>query len=84
MCITGALELLEAVEAQRGEKMLKESVLVGIARAGSDNPVVTADYLKVLKHYEFGELPHVLVVTGELHFLEQEALMKIAKAPEAI
>lgn len=84
MHITDALELLEAVETQRGGKMLKESVLVGIARAGSDNPVVKADYLTALKSYEFGELPHVLVVTGELHFLEQEALMKIAKAPKAI
>ena len=84
MRINDALELLEAVEAKRGGTALKESVLVGIARAGSDEPIVKADYLEALKHYEFGELPHVLIVTGELHFLEKEALIKIAGAPEDI
>ncbi|MBA7553846.1 hypothetical protein ES705_46450 [subsurface metagenome] len=64
--------------------MLKESVIVGIARAGSDKPVVKADYLGALKSYEFGELPHVIVVPGDLHFLEKEALVKIAQAPECI
>ncbi|MHC1610856.1 MAG: diphthine synthase [Candidatus Methanospirareceae archaeon] len=79
--INEALRLLEAVEERRGEELLKRSVLVGIARAGSDKPVVKADYLAGLKNYDFGELPHVLVVPGELHFLEQEALIKIAEAP---
>jgi diphthine synthase len=82
MRIADALELLEAVEDARGGALLKTSVLVGIARAGSENPVVKADYLPALKRYEFGALPHVLVVPGELHFLEQEALIKIAEAPE--
>lgn len=82
MSINEALRLLEAVEEKRGEELLKKSVLVGIARAGSDEPVVKADYLAALKNYDFGELPHVLVVPGELHFLEQEALIKIAQAPD--
>ncbi|MHC1599263.1 MAG: diphthine synthase [Candidatus Methanospirareceae archaeon] len=81
MCINEALRLLEAVEEKRGEELLRKSVLVGIARAGSDKPVVKADYLAALKNYDFGELPHVLVVPGELHFLEKEALIKIAQAP---
>ena len=84
MRIRDALELLEAVEEKRNGEMLKVSVLVGIARAGSDKPVIKADYLNALKSYDFGELPHVLVVTGELHFLEKDALIKIAQAPEAI
>jgi diphthine synthase len=84
MSINDALRLLEAVEERRGEELLKKSVLVGIARAGSDKPIVKADYLAALKNYDFGELPHVLVVPGELHFLEKEALIKIAQAPEGI
>ena len=67
----------------RGE-VLKKSVIIGIARAGSDKPIVKADYLDALKSYKFGEIPHVLVVPSELHFLEKEALVKIAQAPEAI
>jgi len=82
MSINDALRLLEAVEDRRGGELLKKSVLVGIARAGSDKPVVKADYLAALKNYDFGELPHVLVVPGELHFLEQKALIKIAQAPD--
>ncbi|MEA2075731.1 MAG: diphthine synthase [Euryarchaeota archaeon] len=84
MRIRDALRLLEAVEEKRSGKLLRKSVLVGIARASSDKPVVKADYLTALKHYDFGELPHVLVVPGELHFLEKEALIKIAQAPAGI
>lgn len=84
MSISDALKLLEAVEGKRNGEVLKESVIVGIARAGSDKPVVKADYSGALKSYEFGELPHVIVVPGDLHFLEKEALVKIAQAPASI
>ncbi len=88
MRINEALRLLEAVDEKKKEKgevfMFKKSIGVGIARAGSDKPVVKADYLDVLKNYEFGELPHVLVVPGDLHFMEKEALIKIAQALRAI
>ncbi|MBE0517117.1 MAG: diphthine synthase [Methanophagales archaeon] len=84
MRISEAVGLLEAVEEKKGGAVLKKSLLVGIARAGSAKPVVKADYLNRLKNYEFGELPHVLVVPGELHFVEREALIKIAQAPEEI
>ncbi len=82
MTIPDALELLEALDNTHDGTLLETSILVGIARAGSANPVVKAEYLPALKRYEFGALPHVLVVPGELHFLEQEALIKIAQAPE--
>ncbi len=88
MRINEALRLLEAIDEKKKEKgevfTFKKSIGVGIARAGSDKPVVKADYLDVLKNYEFGELPHVLVVPGDLHFMEKEALIKIAQALRAI
>lgn len=91
MSINDALDLLEAVEDRKAKEnfgggtfKLKKSVFIGIARAGSDDQVVKADYMGGLKSYEFGELPHVLIVPGELHFLEREALIKIADAPESI
>ena len=86
MRINEALKLLETAEEKRnlGGETLKKSIAVGIARAGSDKSVVRADYFGALKSYDFGELPHVLVVPGELHFLEKEALIKIAQAPERI
>jgi diphthine synthase len=84
MRINEALRLLETIEETKGGAVLKQSLLVGIARAGSAKPVVKADYLTGLRNYEFGALPHVLVVPGELHFLEKEVLVKIAHAPEDI
>ena len=83
MSVKEALGLLETVEERRRGTVLKnkKSIIVGIARAGSEEPVVKADYLEGLKSYDFGELPHVLVVPGELHFLEKEALVKIANFP---
>ena len=84
MRINEALRLLEDVEDQKGGNVLKKSLIVGIARAGSDKPLVKADYVEGLRNYDFGALPHVLVVPGELHFLEKEALIKIAHAPEDI
>lgn len=84
MGIHEALRLLEAVEDEKGGEVLRRTLIVGIARAGSDKPVVKADYLEGLLQYDFGALPHVLVVPGELHFMEKEALVKIAGAPEDI
>lgn len=84
MSIAEALKLLEAVEAKKKGNELKQSIIVGIARAGSDNPVVKADYMDILTSFEFGALPHVLIVPGKLHFMEKEALIKIAHAPEDI
>ena len=82
MSIAEALKLLEAVEAKKSGNELKKSIIVAIARAGSDNPVVKADYMNILNSFEFGALPHVLIVPGKLHFMEKEALIKIAHAPE--
>ena len=84
MTINEALRLLETVEEKKKGNVIKKSIIVGIARAGSDNTIVKADNLYALKSFEFGTFPHVLIVTGELHFLEKEALVKIAQAPEGI
>ncbi|MCK5661149.1 MAG: diphthine synthase, partial [Methanosarcinales archaeon] len=57
---------------------------VGIARAGSTNPVVHADSLEKLMQYDFGEPLHILIVPAELHFIEAEALVEFAGAPSDI
>ena len=62
----------------------EESVICVVARAGSDAPLLRADRACVLQAEEFGSPLHSLVVPGDLHFLELEALMKIAGLPEAI
>lgn len=84
MTINRALELLLEVEKRRGEEGLARSVAVGVARAGSKKPIVKADYVKNLKDIDFGEPLQILVFPGKLHFLEAEALVKLAGGPEKL
>jgi diphthine synthase len=55
---------------------------VAVARAGSPSPVVRADSLDGLAGASFGDPLHLLVVPGELHVLEREALAELGDAPE--
>ncbi len=84
MTVNLALELLLEVEAKRGERVMDRAVAVGIARAGSEKPVVKADYAENLKDFDFGKPLHILIVPGKLHFLEAEALVKLAAGPEEL
>ena len=57
---------------------------VVVARAGSPEPVVEADALSTLTDRTFGEPLHLLVIPGELHPMEAEALVALAGAPERL
>lgn len=81
MTVNTALELLLEVEEKREEGIMREAIVVGIARAGSEKPVVKADYAEKLKNFDFGKPLHILVIPGKLHFLEAEALVKLAGGP---
>ena len=83
MTINQAIELLLSVERSREEKVIK-GIAVGIARAGSEDPMVKADYVDRLQKYDFGQSLHSMVFPGGLHFLEAEALIKLAGAPSEI
>jgi len=54
---------------------------VAIARAGSEDPVVAADRLAALADRTFGDPLHLLVVPGDLHHVEVEALVELAGVP---
>lgn len=84
MTVNTALDLLLEVEKRKGEGIMYEAVAVGIARAGSEKPVIKADYAEKLRDFDFGNPLHILVIPGELHFLEAEALVKLAGAPAGI
>ena len=58
-----------------------DTVAVGIARAGSDNPTLKADFIKDLVNFDFGEPPFSLIFPGDLHFMEVDALIAFAGAP---
>ncbi len=81
MTVNTALELLLEVEEKRADGVMHGTAAVGIARAGSEKPVVKADYAENLKDFDFGKPLHILVIPGKLHFLEAEALVKLAGGP---
>ncbi|RCU48202.1 diphthine synthase [Haloplanus salinus] len=54
---------------------------VAVARAGSPAPVVAADRLSALADREFGDPLHLLVLPGDLHHVEADALRTLGGVP---
>jgi diphthine synthase len=80
-----SLNMLLRIEEKRKMNIVTaDTLVVGIARAGSDNPVVKADYVRKVLNYDFGEPPYSVIFPGELHFMEAEALVLLADAPEKV
>jgi len=83
MTIKEGLEHLLSIEKRKKQgSVTLGTLVVGIARAGSRNPIVKAGYIKEAVDYDFGAPPHSLIFPGRLHFMEAEALIVLAKAPE--
>ena len=79
------LQALWTVEKRKRNKVITSNTLViGIARAGSKNPVVKGGYTKEVIMHNFGKPPHTIIFLGKLHFMEAEALITLARAPEHI
>jgi diphthine synthase len=85
LTVNEALRMLMQVEEKRQKQTATpDAVAVGVARAGSSKPVLKADFLSGLVGYDFGAPPQSLIFTGDLHFMEVEALISLAGAPVAL
>jgi len=85
MTVKEGLQALLSVEKQRRKRVVtSDTVAIGIARAGSNKPVVKANIVDELLRFDFGAPPHSLVFPGRLHFMEAEALIALTKAPESV
>jgi len=83
MSIKEALEIMLELEERLKEGIIGLGTLaVGVARAGSEEPVVKAGSVEDLLAYDFGPPPHTLVFPARLHFMEAEALKVLAGAPD--
>jgi diphthine synthase len=79
MSVNEAVDYLSKVEAERGEGIFSDDTLViGIAQAGSEHPIVKGGTVKELLNYDFGDPLHCMIVPGNLHFIEAEALLSLA------
>ena len=82
MTANEGIELLLEIERELKEHVFTEnSIACVVARAGSSDPTVMAGKAGFLKDKEFGPPLHTLVVPGNLHFMEIEALVKLAGLP---
>jgi diphthine synthase len=61
-----------------------DPLAVAVCRAGSPDPRVAADRCSALTEREFGGPLHLLVVPGDLHQVEAEALRELGGAPEEL
>lgn len=75
MTIPEALEILSDLAGKKGISL---PLFVGIARAGSDCPVVVAGNDRKLRAVDFGPPLHVLVIPASLHVMEREYLEMFA------
>ena len=83
LTINEGIKLLLEVEAKKKLDVITPgTVALGIARAGSDNPTLKADFIKDLVNFDFGEPPFSLIIPGDLHFMEIDALIAFAGAPK--
>ena len=82
MTINRGCELLMEVDSLQGGPDLEHRITVGVARAGSPSPLVVALPMVELAHYDLGGPLHILVVPADLHFMEAEALVKLAGSAE--
>ena len=85
LIVNEALKTLLELEKQKKQQLVTSRTLViGVARAGSYQPVVKAGYLEEVINYDFGAPPHTLIFPGKLHFMEAEALITLAGAPQEV
>ncbi|MCK4222870.1 diphthine synthase, partial [Candidatus Bathyarchaeota archaeon] len=85
MHVQEALQILFSIEDTKHESVITDKTLVvGIARAGSKNPTVKAGLFNEVLEFKFGGPPHILIFPGKLHFVEVEALVTLAHAPDII
>ena len=81
MSASEGIDLLLKMEEARNENIIKkDDIACVVCQAGSDNPKVYVDTLLTLKSIDFGPPMHSLVIPGDLHFMEKEALDIITKS----
>jgi diphthine synthase len=73
--------LLEVEERKKLNVITPDTVAVGIAKAGSNNPTLKANFIKDLENYNFGDPPYSLIFPGDLHFMEVDSLITFGNAP---
>jgi len=79
------LTVQEAItRLEKSEGFPLDTLMVAAARLGSDSQVIRADVALNLRDADYGGPPYALIVPGQLHFLEEEALRVLAGCPSGL
>lgn len=62
----------------------EDTIACVVARAGAPDEMVVADTIQKLRQRDFGPPLHTIVIPGNLHFMEIEALELCAGLPVEI
>jgi len=79
MTIREGIDILLEMENRLKEGVISDDTIVcGVARAGSKKPIIKAGSILEVRDFDFGPPLHTLVVVGKLHFMERKALETFA------
>lgn len=70
-----ASQLLQVVREDSLKEVTEETTCVGLARVGSPSQQIRCSSLENMAHVDLGPPLHTLIITGNLHPLEQEMLL---------
>ena len=85
MTANEGIEILLEMEKRKGDGIISPDTLMAVvARASSKDAIIRAGYVKDIMNEDFGSPPHCIIIPGDMHFMEAQALVKIADAPENI
>ncbi|MVT35446.1 MAG: diphthine synthase [Euryarchaeota archaeon] len=74
--------LLKMESMYRKDAIDKNTIIAVISKAGSEKQRAIADKIERIKERDLGPTPHIMVIIGSLHYMELEALKKLASFPE--
>ncbi|HME87212.1 MAG TPA: diphthine synthase [Candidatus Nanoarchaeia archaeon] len=75
MTVPDAIRYMLKLELRRHQKVFTESTMViGVARLGSEKPLIVYGKAKDVMNVNFGLPVHCLIVPGRMHFMEEEFL----------
>jgi diphthine synthase len=85
MTANQAMDILEKIEKKKKLGVIRDDTIICVVgRVGSDDPTVKCGFFKDMKKLNFGPPHHSIVIPGNLHFMEAEALVGLADAPKQI
>lgn len=80
MTVNQAIKQLLEIESERKKGIFtKDTLIVGVARIGSENPRIISGKAEDLEKEDFGKPLHSLIIPGKLHHIEEEMLKNYEK-----